>query len=64
MLAPFILAPLGQSSYTFVQQARGIRSAMGNLQHAFTQIEQGGADPDADFSLPGWIYHDPEFFAL
>ena len=37
---------------------------MGNLQHAFTQIEQGGADPDADFSLPGWIYHDPEFFAL
>ena len=37
---------------------------MGNLQHAFTQIEQGGPDPDADFSLPGWIYHDPEFFAL
>ncbi len=21
-------------------------------------------DPDADFSLPGWIYHDPEFHAL
>ena len=22
------------------------------------------ADPDADWSLPGWLYHDPEFFAL
>ncbi|MBS0253820.1 MAG: aromatic ring-hydroxylating dioxygenase subunit alpha [Proteobacteria bacterium] len=37
---------------------------MGNLQHAFNEIERDDADPDADFSLPGWIYHDPEFFAL
>ncbi len=21
-------------------------------------------DPDADWSLPGWIYTDPEFFAV
>jgi phenylpropionate dioxygenase-like ring-hydroxylating dioxygenase large terminal subunit len=24
----------------------------------------GAPDPDADWSLPGWIYHDPEFAAL
>ncbi len=22
------------------------------------------ADPDADWSLPGWVYHDPEYFAV
>lgn len=21
------------------------------------------ADPDADWGLPGWTYHDPDFFA-
>ncbi|MFW2850812.1 aromatic ring-hydroxylating oxygenase subunit alpha [Sphingomonas sp. TX0543] len=25
-------------------------------------LAQSRADPDADFSLPGWIYTDPEFF--
>jgi len=29
-----------------------------------TRIEGGEVDPDADFSLPGWIYHDQEFFDL
>ena len=28
------------------------------------EIDGPVADPDADFSLPGWIYHDPEFFAV
>ena len=37
---------------------------MGKLDQAFREIEAEVADPDADFSLPGWIYHDPEFFAV
>ena len=37
---------------------------MGNLQQAYREIERDDRDPDADFSLPGWTYHDPEFFAL
>ncbi|WP_374284963.1 aromatic ring-hydroxylating dioxygenase subunit alpha [Novosphingobium sp.] len=37
---------------------------MGKLDQAFSEIEAEVADPDADFSLPGWIYHDPEFFAV
>lgn len=37
---------------------------MGHPDHAFAEIAAETADPDADFSLPGWIYHDPEFFAL
>lgn len=37
---------------------------MGTPDHAFAEIAAETADPDADFSLPGWIYHDPEFFAL
>ena len=28
-----------------------------------SDIDGPGADPDADFSLPGWTYRDPEFFA-
>ena len=36
---------------------------MGDLRHAFTEIAADAPDPDADFSLPGWIYHDEEFFA-
>ena len=31
--------------------------------HALAQIASSEADPDADWSLPGWTYHDPEFFA-
>ncbi len=37
---------------------------MGKLDHAFAQIAADGPDPDADVSLPGWIYSDPEFHAL
>jgi len=37
---------------------------MTKLDHAFAKIDSEQADPDADFSLPGWIYTDPEFFAL
>ena len=37
---------------------------MGTPDHAFAEIAAKTPDPDADFSLPGWIYHDPEFFAL
>ncbi len=36
---------------------------MGDFRHAFTEIAADAPDPDADFSLPGWIYHDEEFFA-
>ena len=34
------------------------------LDHAFAEIAGDSADPDAVFSLPGWIYHDREFFDL
>ena len=27
-------------------------------------IAADAPDPDADWSLPGWIYHDREFFDL
>ncbi len=27
-----------------------------------TQIQSRGIDPDADWSLPGWVYHDSEYF--
>lgn len=37
---------------------------MTTLDHAFAAITSDDADPDADFSLPGWIYHDQEFFDL
>ncbi|MDE2561221.1 MAG: aromatic ring-hydroxylating dioxygenase subunit alpha [Sphingomonadales bacterium] len=37
---------------------------MTKLDHAFASIESSDVDPDADFSLPGWIYSDPEFFTL
>lgn len=37
---------------------------MGNPEHAFADIVSAAPDPDADVSLPGWIYSDPEFFAL
>ncbi len=30
---------------------------------ALAQIASSEADPDADWSLPGWTYHDSEFFA-
>ncbi|MEN9683280.1 MAG: hypothetical protein RLZZ427_1031, partial [Pseudomonadota bacterium] len=35
---------------------------MTNADHIVTRIEGDDVDPDADFSLPGWIYHDQEFF--
>ena len=28
------------------------------MAHSFVAIE--GHDPDADWSLPGWLYTDPE----
>lgn len=35
------------------------------MAHRFATIEDAPAiDPDADFSLPGWLYHDPEFAAV
>ena len=34
------------------------------LDHAFAEIDSADIDPDADFSLPGWIYHDREIFDL
>ncbi len=34
------------------------------LDQAIAAIESESADPHADFSLPGWIYHDPEFHAI
>ncbi|MDE2411237.1 MAG: aromatic ring-hydroxylating dioxygenase subunit alpha [Sphingomonadales bacterium] len=37
---------------------------MGNPDHAFAKLAASDVDPDADFSLPGWIYSDPEFHAL
>ncbi len=37
---------------------------MGKLEHAFAEITQDDVDPDADFSLPGWIYGDEEFQQL
>ncbi|MFM5884218.1 MAG: aromatic ring-hydroxylating oxygenase subunit alpha, partial [Novosphingobium sp.] len=37
---------------------------MGKVENVMAQIAGSAADPDADFSLPGWIYSDPEFHAL
>ena len=37
---------------------------MTKFDHAFAQIGGHDVDPDADFSLPGWIYADPEFAQL
>ncbi|MEQ1497561.1 MAG: aromatic ring-hydroxylating dioxygenase subunit alpha [Novosphingobium sp.] len=37
---------------------------MTKLDHAFAEIESRDVDPDADFSLPGWIYTDEEFLKL
>ena len=34
------------------------------LDQALAEIASDRADPDADFSLPGWIYTDREFFDL
>ena len=34
------------------------------LDSALAEIASDRADPDSDFSLPGWIYHDREFFEL
>ncbi len=37
---------------------------MGKLEAIVAEIDGPAVDPDADFSLPGWIYHDREFFDL
>jgi phenylpropionate dioxygenase-like ring-hydroxylating dioxygenase large terminal subunit len=37
---------------------------MTKLDHAFAEIDGPDIDPDADYSLPGWIYHDAEFQQL
>ncbi len=31
------------------------------MAHRFAEISEG-SDPDADWSLPGWLYTDPEYF--
>ena len=37
---------------------------MGKMDNALADIAGEMPDPDADVSLPGWIYSDAEFFAL
>ncbi len=37
---------------------------MGKLDRIVAEIDGAEVDPDADFSLPGWIYRDQEFFDL
>ena len=37
---------------------------MADFAHACQDIASDAADPDADWSLPGWIYTDPEFLQL
>jgi len=37
---------------------------MAQFANAFQTIASGSDDPDADWSLPGWIYGDPEFHEL
>ena len=34
------------------------------LAEAVARIGSSAPDPDADWSLPGWTYHDPEFHAV
>ena len=34
-----------------------------DLGSALAQIASPAADPDADWSLPGWTYHDADFYA-
>ncbi len=34
-----------------------------DLTEPLASIARGDSDPDADWSLPGWIYSDPEYFA-
>jgi phenylpropionate dioxygenase-like ring-hydroxylating dioxygenase large terminal subunit len=37
---------------------------MGKPDHPVADPTLDDVDPDADWSLPGWIYTDPEFFAV
>ena len=37
---------------------------MGDLSTAFGALSASAPDPDADWSLPGWIYHDPEYHSV
>ncbi len=36
---------------------------MGDLSSAFAAISSTDVDPDGDWSLPGWLYTDPEYYA-
>ncbi|WP_225205929.1 aromatic ring-hydroxylating oxygenase subunit alpha [Novosphingobium huizhouense] len=36
---------------------------MGDLSSAFAEIASVDVDPDGDWSLPGWLYTDPEYYA-
>ena len=36
---------------------------MTRIDQTVAQISDGSPDPDADWSLPGWTYRDPEFHA-
>jgi phenylpropionate dioxygenase-like ring-hydroxylating dioxygenase large terminal subunit len=36
----------------------------GYMQVMATPAPLANADPDADWSLPAWLYHDPEYFAV
>lgn len=36
---------------------------MGDLSSAFAAISSVDVDPDGDWSLPGWLYTDPEYYA-
>ena len=37
---------------------------MADFSHVFHEIASDSPDPDGDWSLPGWIYTDPEFHGL
>lgn len=37
---------------------------MGDFSGALRHISSDAPDPDADWSLPGWLYTDPEYFAV
>ncbi len=37
---------------------------MGDLSATFPDLTAATVDPDADWSLPGWVYHDAEYHAV
>ena len=42
----------------------GVSISMADFASTFQDIASDSGDPDADWSLPGWIYTDPEFHQL